>query len=68
YQVKGISGGTDAVGDVSCLIRIGETAVRGHGSHTDIVVASALAFVDALNRYVYRNGGRLREDERVVGP
>ncbi len=68
YQVKGISGGTDAVGDVSCLIRIGDITVRGRGTHTDIVLASAYAFVDALNRYVYRSGGRLGEDERVVGP
>ncbi|RMF19264.1 MAG: 2-isopropylmalate synthase [Deltaproteobacteria bacterium] len=69
YQVKGITGGTDAVGDVSCLIRIGDITVRGRGSHTDIVLASAYAFVDALNRYVYRSGGRLTQaEDRVVGP
>jgi len=50
YQVKGITGGTDAIGDVSCFIRVGEIAVRGHGAHTDVVMASALALVDALNR------------------
>jgi len=52
YQVKGITGGTDAVGDVTCMIRIDETSVRGHGTHTDIIMASAYAFVDALDRYV----------------
>jgi 2-isopropylmalate synthase len=67
YQVKGITGGTDALGEVSCLIREGEVRVRGHGSHTDIIMASAIAFVDALNRYVYRVEAR-PGDEHVVGP
>jgi 2-isopropylmalate synthase len=67
YQVKGITGGTDALGEVSCLIRQDDVRVRGHGAHTDIIMASAMAFVDALNRYVYRVEGRTR-DEEVVGP
>jgi 2-isopropylmalate synthase len=67
YQVKGITGGTDALGEVSCLIHEGEIRVRGHGAHTDIIMASALAFVDALNRYVYRTEGRARELQEV-GP
>jgi 2-isopropylmalate synthase len=67
YQVKGITGGTDALGEVSCLIRQDDVRVRGHGAHTDIIMASAMAFVDALNRYVHRAEGRAR-DEEVVGP
>jgi 2-isopropylmalate synthase len=68
YQVKGITGGTDAIGEVSCLIRLGDTVARGYGQHTDIIMASAHAFVDALNRYVYVTGGRASAEERVVGP
>jgi 2-isopropylmalate synthase len=68
YQVKAITGGTDALGDVSCLVRVGDVEVRGHGSHTDVVMASAHAFVDALNRYADRIGVRRREPQRVVGP
>jgi len=67
YQVKGITGGTDALGEVSCLIQHDGVRVRGHGAHTDIIMASAMAFVDALNRYVNRVEGRQR-DEVVVGP
>jgi 2-isopropylmalate synthase len=67
YQVKAITGGTDAVGDVSCMIRSNDVSVRGHGTHTDIVMASAFAFVDALNRLVDRIGDRGGE-RRVVGP
>jgi 2-isopropylmalate synthase len=69
YQVKAITGGTDALGDVSCLVRVGTIDVRGHGSHTDVLMASALAFLDALNRYAERTGVRRREAaQRVVGP
>ncbi len=69
YQVKAITGGTDALGDVSCLVRVDDIEVRGHGAHTDILVASAYAFVDALNRYAQRAGiRRATEAQRVVGP
>ncbi len=54
YQVEGITGGTDAIGHVSCFIFVDDIGVRGHGSDTDIVMASAYAFVDALNRYEAR--------------
>jgi 2-isopropylmalate synthase len=71
YQVKGITGGTDAIGDVSCFVRQDGIGVRGHGAHTDVVMASALAFVDALNRLDHRRA-RLRGDDDVaasiVGP
>ncbi len=67
YQVKGITGGTDAIGEVTCFIRVGDVGVRGHGVHTDIIMASALSYVDALNRFEYRTpvvSGEARE----VGP
>ncbi|MFQ5352343.1 MAG: 2-isopropylmalate synthase [Candidatus Binatia bacterium] len=67
FQVKGITAGTDAMGEVSCLVRDGDIGVRGHGTHTDIIMASALAFVDALNRYEKQVKAGSR-DEREVGP
>jgi len=71
YQVKGITGGTDAIGDVSCFVREDRIGVRGHGAHTDVVMASALAFIDALNRLENRRA-RLRGDSTAaaasVGP
>ncbi len=70
FQVKGITGGTDAIGQVSCFIRVGDVGVRGHGSHTDIVIASAYAMVDALNRYEARRDRRpvAEPTAREVGP
>lgn len=50
YQVNAITGGTDAQGAVT--VRISENGVSavGRGAHVDIIRASALAFVNALNR------------------
>ena len=50
YSVKAITGGTDALGEVSCLVREEGMTVAGQGAHSDIVMASALALVNALNR------------------
>ncbi len=50
YSVKAITGGTDALGEVSCLLRADGVTVAGQGAHSDIVMASALALVNALNR------------------
>jgi 2-isopropylmalate synthase len=50
YSVKSITGGTDALGEVSCMVREDGMTVAGQGAHSDIVTASALALVNALNR------------------
>jgi 2-isopropylmalate synthase len=54
YSVKAITGGTDAQGEVSCLIEDGGIRVSGQGAHTDIIMASALAYINALNKLEYR--------------
>jgi len=54
YAVKAITGGTDALGEVSCMVREDGMTVAGQGAHSDIVTASALALVNALNRLAAR--------------
>src|SRR5579863_9321699 len=66
YAVKAITGGTDALGEVSCLIRNDGMTVAGQGAHSDIVMASALALVNALNRLEAR--GRAGAQTPRVGP
>jgi 2-isopropylmalate synthase len=64
YAVKAITGGTDALGEVSCLVSEDGMTATGQGSHTDIVHASALAFVNALNKLEYRRSHyRQAEDQ-----
>ena len=57
YVVKAITGGTDAQGEVSVGVEKDGVRITGKGAHTDIVIASALAFLNALNRLVIRKQG-----------
>jgi 2-isopropylmalate synthase len=50
YEVKGITGGTDALGEVTVALEEDERTVRGYGADTDIIVASAKAYINALNK------------------
>jgi 2-isopropylmalate synthase len=67
FGVSSITGGTDAQGEVSCLVRENGMAVAGQGAHTDIIMASALAFVNALNKLEHRKRYQ-RQMQGVVGP
>ncbi len=50
YAVGAITGGTDAQGE--CTVRLAENGreVLGQGAHEDIIVASAKAYINALNK------------------
>jgi 2-isopropylmalate synthase len=67
YAVKAITGGTDAQGEVTCLVTEHAITVTGQGSHTDIIQASALAYLNALNKLETRRAHR-REQQAEVGP
>src|SRR5262244_3411610 len=68
YAVKAITGGTDAQGEVTCLVSEDGVRVTGQGSHTDIVQASALDYVNALNKLEYRRQYRAQRQQAEVGP
>ncbi len=54
YSVKSITGGTDAQGEVSVRLKGKDQIVHGTGADTDIILASAKAFINALNRMHYK--------------
>jgi 2-isopropylmalate synthase len=54
YDVKGITGGTDALGEVFVTLEESGKTVRGHGSDTDVIIASAKAYLNALNKLASR--------------
>jgi 2-isopropylmalate synthase len=58
YLVKGITGGTDALGEVTVKVEEAGKRVTGHGADTDIIVASAKAYVNALNKLEYWKKGK----------
>lgn len=59
YQINAITGGTDAQGEVTVRIRDGAAATVGRGVHDDVIMASTLAFINALNRLAKK------EEERI---
>ena len=50
YSVNAITGGTDAQGEVTVRLAKGDRIVNGQGADTDIIAASAKAYINALNR------------------
>ncbi len=50
FTIKSISEGKDTLGDVNLKLSALERTFRGHGLSTDIIEASILAYVEALNR------------------
>ena len=53
YSVKAITGGTDAQGEVAVRLEENGKTVTGHGADTDIIVASAQAYLSGLNKLAY---------------
>jgi 2-isopropylmalate synthase len=51
YSVSNITSGTDSLGEVSVRLAKKDYIVTGHGADTDIVLASAHAYIDALNKF-----------------
>lgn len=54
FEVKSITGGTDALGEVTVTLEENGRTVRGHGADTDIIVAAAKAYITALNKLAAR--------------
>lgn len=50
YSVNSITEGTDAQGEVTVRVEKDGVMINGQGSDTDIVIASAKAYIHALNR------------------
>ncbi len=55
YSVNNITSGTDAQGEVTVRVEKGGRIVNGQGSDTDIVIASAKAYINAMNKIIQPN-------------
>ena len=66
FSIKAITGGLDAIGEVSIAVECPELSRKngkprifsGQGASTDIVVASAKAYLNALNKLLAAKGGK----------
>jgi len=52
YSVSNITSGTDSQGEVTVRLKLDGRIVNGQGADTDIVIASAKAYVNAVNKII----------------
>lgn len=52
YEIKAVTEGTDALGEVLVKIRVGEHKFAGRGASSDIIKASIKAYVNAVNKWL----------------
>jgi len=64
YALRAATGGKDAIGEVSVKVEFDGTVVSGKGSSTDVIEASARAYLNALNRLAHPTGQKVKE----IGP
>ncbi|MFT5368312.1 MAG: 2-isopropylmalate synthase [Candidatus Latescibacterota bacterium] len=50
YDIRSVTSGTEALGEVTVKLAIEERQVIGRGAATDIIEASAKAYIDGLNK------------------
>ena len=67
FNVSSVTGGVDALGDVIIQLEADGVKVSGRGVSTDVVEASARAYLSAVNKVVRV---RARDEERAkeIGP
>ena len=54
YSIQAVTRGKDALGEVRLRIKTRGKEISGHSSSTDIIEASAKAYLDAINKLLYR--------------
>jgi 2-isopropylmalate synthase len=52
YSVNNITSGTDSQGEVTVRLQVGGRIVNGQGADTDIVIASAKSYINAINKII----------------
>lgn len=59
YNLRAVTQGKDAIGEVTVKVDFGgDDAISGRGATTDVIEASARAYLNAVNRSLARKGGR----------
>ncbi|HYW20814.1 MAG TPA: 2-isopropylmalate synthase [Nodularia sp. (in: cyanobacteria)] len=65
FSVQSVTEGIDALGEVTIRLRHDSKVFSGHAANTDIIVASAQAYVNALNR-LYASLQTKEQEEEVT--
>ena len=54
YSIEALTKGKDAIGEVKIKVKFKNREISGRGSSTDIVEASALAYINAINKLIFK--------------
>ena len=65
YVIQAITSGSQAMGEVTVRVSESDFKMTGRGASTDVIEASAKAYVDALNRLAAQRG-RARQQAQAV--
>lgn len=60
FAIHAITGGTEAQGEVTVKLQEKGQTVMGQGADTDVIVASAKAYINALNKIEFKKQIRVR--------
>jgi 2-isopropylmalate synthase len=55
YQIRAITAGKDALGEVTATVEVDGRRIVGRGSSTDVIEASVRAYLNAINKVVVRH-------------
>ncbi len=62
YSLRAVSQGKDALGEVTVKVNFGDDRiVTGKGASTDVIEASARAYLNAVNRFLSGTNGKAKE-------
>ena len=68
YSLQALTAGKEAQGEVTLRVRFGEDqVVTGRGASTDIIEASAKAYLNAINKRLHASSARTREAQKQKG-
>jgi 2-isopropylmalate synthase len=65
YQVRSVTSGRQAMGEVQVRIRYGDQLYSGRGVSTDIIEASAKAYLQAINLHQTAQSETAAESKRA---
>ncbi len=54
YNLRALTGGKEAMGEVTVKIEFRHKVIAGRGASTDIIEASAKAYLNAINKLIYQ--------------
>ena len=65
YSIQSVTQGKDALGEVSIRVKIDNQTVLARGTSTDIIVASAKAYINAVNKALVQGPNKKGGGEKV---